>query len=333
MSERERVQADEAKGPPEERSADRGREAPGRAHDRDRRGRVAGRHRDHAADRLVPASPPRPPADKIDTLYDVLLICSVPIFVLVMTIAIYSVVRFRAKPGDMGDGAADPRQHPARGHLGDDPVHHGHRARDLRLDHARRHRGEAAERAGRERHRASSSPGRFEYPSEKVNDQGARAAGRPPGRLQDPHEGRDPLVLGAAVPAQVRRRAGPHHEDPAHARQAGQLRGGLRRAVRPRALDHAPVRARRAGRRASRRWAREQKQAGGGGGGQRRRRWRRRRAAAPSGEELFTSNGLLGLPHARGGRRDCQGGPGPGQAREAWTPPSSASRSSTRTPT
>ena len=44
-------------------------------------------------------------AHKIDTVYDVLLICSVPIFVLVMTVAIYSVVRFRAKPGDMRDGA------------------------------------------------------------------------------------------------------------------------------------------------------------------------------------------------------------------------------------
>ena len=44
-------------------------------------------------------------ADKIDTVYDVLLICSVPIFVLVMTVAIYSVVRFRAMPGDMRDGA------------------------------------------------------------------------------------------------------------------------------------------------------------------------------------------------------------------------------------
>jgi cytochrome c oxidase subunit 2 len=41
----------------------------------------------------------------IDTLYDVLLIVSVPVFVLVMTVAIYSVVRFRARPGDMGDGA------------------------------------------------------------------------------------------------------------------------------------------------------------------------------------------------------------------------------------
>src|SRR5919206_5018422 len=43
-------------------------------------------------------------ADEIDTLYDVLLIVSVPIFVLVMTVAIYSVIRFRARPGDTGDG-------------------------------------------------------------------------------------------------------------------------------------------------------------------------------------------------------------------------------------
>jgi cytochrome c oxidase subunit 2 len=42
---------------------------------------------------------------QIDTIYDVLLICSVPVFVLVMTIVIYSVIRFRAKPGDTGDGA------------------------------------------------------------------------------------------------------------------------------------------------------------------------------------------------------------------------------------
>jgi len=44
-------------------------------------------------------------ANEIDTLYDVLLICSVPIFVLVMTVAIYSVVKFRARPGDTRDGA------------------------------------------------------------------------------------------------------------------------------------------------------------------------------------------------------------------------------------
>src|SRR5438067_2162146 len=44
-------------------------------------------------------------AHKIDTLYDVLLICSVPIFVLVMTVAIYSVLKFRARPDDTRDGA------------------------------------------------------------------------------------------------------------------------------------------------------------------------------------------------------------------------------------
>jgi cytochrome c oxidase subunit II len=44
-------------------------------------------------------------AKDIDRLYDVLLIASVPIFVLVMTIAIYSVIKFRARPGETGDGA------------------------------------------------------------------------------------------------------------------------------------------------------------------------------------------------------------------------------------
>ncbi len=43
-------------------------------------------------------------AGEIDLLYDVLLVVSVPIFVLVMTVAIYSVWKFRARPGDMGDG-------------------------------------------------------------------------------------------------------------------------------------------------------------------------------------------------------------------------------------
>ncbi len=44
-------------------------------------------------------------AGDIDTLYDVLLIVSVPIFVLVMAVALYSVYAFRVKPGDMRDGA------------------------------------------------------------------------------------------------------------------------------------------------------------------------------------------------------------------------------------
>jgi cytochrome c oxidase subunit 2 len=103
VDERERVQTDEAKGPPEEDP------------------RIAGEK--HPVARMIGIGlfasvvgiaisllidwfpePASKSASDIDTLYDVLLICSVPVFVLVMTIAIYSVYRFRAKPGDMGDG-------------------------------------------------------------------------------------------------------------------------------------------------------------------------------------------------------------------------------------
>src|SRR4051794_25201450 len=45
-------------------------------------------------------------APKIDTLYDWLLVASVPMFVLVMAVAIYCVVRFRVRPGGpTGDGS------------------------------------------------------------------------------------------------------------------------------------------------------------------------------------------------------------------------------------
>ncbi len=43
-------------------------------------------------------------SDDIDLLYDVLLIASVPIFVLVMTVAIYTVLAFGCQPGDLSDG-------------------------------------------------------------------------------------------------------------------------------------------------------------------------------------------------------------------------------------
>lgn len=44
-------------------------------------------------------------AADIDTLYDVMLIVSVPIFVTVMAVIFYSLVAFKAQPGDLGDGA------------------------------------------------------------------------------------------------------------------------------------------------------------------------------------------------------------------------------------
>jgi cytochrome c oxidase subunit 2 len=39
-------------------------------------------------------------AEKIDTLWDILLVCSVPVFVLVTTIILWSVWKFRMRPGD-----------------------------------------------------------------------------------------------------------------------------------------------------------------------------------------------------------------------------------------
>src|SRR3954467_5578991 len=41
-------------------------------------------------------------ADKIDTLWDVLLIASVPVFVLVAVVIIFAVIDFRMRPGEEG---------------------------------------------------------------------------------------------------------------------------------------------------------------------------------------------------------------------------------------
>jgi cytochrome c oxidase subunit 2 len=39
-------------------------------------------------------------ADKIDTFWDVLIICSVPVFVLVTTVVLFAALRFRMRPGE-----------------------------------------------------------------------------------------------------------------------------------------------------------------------------------------------------------------------------------------
>src|SRR5436190_19747809 len=39
-------------------------------------------------------------ADQLDTFYDVLIIASVPVVVLVVSVVLYSVYRFRMKPGE-----------------------------------------------------------------------------------------------------------------------------------------------------------------------------------------------------------------------------------------
>ena len=51
---------------------------------------------------IIPWFPPADStqADKVDTLWDVLIIASVPIFVLVTVVVCFSVIEFRMRPGE-----------------------------------------------------------------------------------------------------------------------------------------------------------------------------------------------------------------------------------------
>ena len=87
-------------------------------------------------------------ADTIDTLWDVLIIASVPMFVLVAVVVIFSVIDFRMRPGEENlDGPADPRQHPPGDHLDGAPGGPDRRPVRVRLRGPARHRGGAGQRS------------------------------------------------------------------------------------------------------------------------------------------------------------------------------------------
>ena len=284
-------------------------------------GRLGDRHRHRLSIDWFPEPASTAAARQIDTLYDVLLIASVPIFVLVMTVAIYCVVRFRAKPGDMRDGA---------------PIHGNTRLEVVWVtipflmvtalaiygwvvldDIEAKQPNELVVNVTGQQFTWS-----FEYPAEKVKSQPARAARGPAGRVPDQHQGRPPLLLGARVPAQVRRGAGPHHQDPAHARPD-----------RPATRWSAPSCAASATRRCARTcascaaaafdaWLAKQKRrapAGGGGGGGnagggRQGALHRDRAATPATRSRTPApRGTVGpnLDNAGGRRRQERQGPDP----------------------
>ena len=157
--------------------------------------------------------------------------------------------------------------------------------------------------------------------------QHAGAAQGPPGRVPDPHQGRAPLLLGARVPAQVRRRARPHHEDPPDARTGS----GATRWSAPSCAASATRRCARTcawSRRADfDAWLDEQKQAAArpaaaaaaaaarpaaAGGG-----------AAPTARQVLRRQRLRQLPHARRRQGDRHRRPRPRQDRQARPRPSS----------
>ena len=100
-------------------------------------------------------------AKPIDTLWDVLIIFSVPVFVGVTVVVLFSVVEV---PDASGRGEprrpADPRQHAPRGHLDRDPRDHPRRPLHLRLRRPRGRRGRRRPTRCRCASSASSSPGR-----------------------------------------------------------------------------------------------------------------------------------------------------------------------------
>ena len=215
-------------------------------------------------------------AKTIDTLWDVLLIASVPIFVLVETIVLYSALKFRMKPGE---------------ELKDGPPIHGNTKLEIiwtaipaiilvglcTYAYVALVDIEKAEANTMEvRVVGEQFTWTFFYPGEggkEIQSSQLYLPGEHGGALHGPVQGRDPRLLGAGLPDEDRRGAGDRHppardDHGPHGRVPGRVRG----AVRARALDDAPERARDepGGLRQEDRRARQAAGARGRG-----RRWRR----------------------------------------------------------
>ena len=187
-------------------------------------------------------------ADQIDTLWDVLLIASVPVFVLVdVGRAASSVLEFRMRPGEE--------------HLDGPPIHGNTRSRSSgrrsrrscssacaptptsscttsrrrrprqRAMRVARHRPAVRLDLRLQRGRQASSRTRAALP-----------AGRRVGEVRRPVQGRPARLLGPGLPDEDRRGARDHHALPRHARTRHRhLPDRLRRALRPRPRVHAPA--------------------------------------------------------------------------------------------
>ena len=189
-------------------------------------------------------------AGPIDTFWDVLIICSVPVFVLVTTVVLFAARNFRMRPGEE--------------HLDGPPIHGNTRLEVIwtaipaimlvalcTYAYLVLHDIEKAPAAGNERQvtvMGQQFTWTFDYnEGGKKFSLGAalRARGRV-GEVQRQDQGRPARLLGPGVADEDRRRPRHHHQLPRHADQARHLPGRLRRALRPRPRLHAPDRPRAA---------------------------------------------------------------------------------------
>ena len=143
---------------------------------------------------------------------------------------------------------ADPRQHEAGDHLDGDPGDPARRPLHLRLRRADRHREGARPTRCNVRVVGEQFTWTFYYPGEGGKEISSPQLWLPAehaGQLHGPVQGRDPRLLGPGLPDEDRRGAGDRHAHPRDDHEPhGRVPGGVRRAVRPRALDDAPERAR-----------------------------------------------------------------------------------------
>ena len=186
--------------------------------------RVGARHRARARRSTGSRRRRRRRPSTIDTLWDVLIIVSVPVFVLVTTVVLFAVWKFRMRPGEEHAGrAADPRQHAARGHLDRDPRDHPRRA--CTYAYVVLHDIEKAPAAGDERasrSSASSSPGRSTTTRPAARSSPRRQLYVPEGqsvKFDVAVQGRPARLLGPGLPDEDRRRPGHHDALPGHADQ------------------------------------------------------------------------------------------------------------------
>ena len=176
--------------------------------------RLGARHRARARHRLVPgAADSHAGRQDRHALGRALIIASVPVFVLVTTVVLFSVWRFRMRPGEENARrAADPRQHAPRGHLDRDP---GARDRSALCAYAYDRRCTTSRRRPPRATSASVNvtgeqfAWTFDYNEQRQEVHVAQLylPGRSRVKFNGPLQGRPPRLLGPGLAHEDRRRA------------------------------------------------------------------------------------------------------------------------------
>ena len=253
-------------------------------------------------------------AEDIDTLWDVLVIASVPVFVLVETVVLYSVWSFRMRPGE---------------ELKDGPPIHGNTRLEViwtaipaimlvalcSYAYVVLHDIEKAEASEMKvRVVGEQFTWTFFYPGEGGKEVASNQLYLPEGqpvKLRRPVQGRAPRLLGPRLPPEDRRRAGHHDALPHDADKTGNFPVVCAELC---GLGHSVMRqtAHVVSQGDFDAWLdKKQQAAGGGGGGE--EAGGGGGGAAPDGKTLFTSGAsrLRLLPHARRRRHRRHHRPGP----------------------